>query len=362
MGVDAASLRRRRLVATGLAEPDADGPADVVRRLGAVQAQEYEAARWSLGQRSAGDDDAAVEAALAEGRVLRTHALRPTWHFLHPDDLRSVLAATAPGVQRINGTMYRRTGLDDDLRRRCADLVGEALVGGNALTRAELADVLARAGVVAQGMRLAYVLMHAELEGVVCSGPRRGRTHTYALVDERTPPRPVPSREEAVADLVERYVTSHGPATARDVQWWSSLSLREIGAALDSAGDRLVHEVVDDHDLWFAADERTRAAGPRAHLLQGYDEYFSYGPTKRLVAPPDGSSAPRTTALHALVLDGVLAGHWRRTDRGRGAVEVAVELYAPLSDHDLDAAREASERYGSFLGRSVALTTSVMAH
>lgn len=333
----------------------------MVRRLGAVQAQEYDAARWSLGQRSPGDDDATVEAALADGRVLRTHALRPTWHLLHPDDLRSVLTATAPGVQRINGTMYRQTGLDEDLRRRCTDLIGDALVGGAALTRAELGDVLARAGVVAEGMRLAYVVMHAELEGVVCSGPRRGRTHTYALVDERTPPRPAPPREEAVADLVERYVTSHGPATARDVQWWSSLSLREIGAALDAAGDRLVHEVVGDHDLWSAAVERPDTAGPRAHLLQGYDEYFSYGPTKRLVAPPDGAPAPRTTALHAVVLDGVLAGRWRRTERGRDAVEVAVQLYAPLADDDAEAVAEAAVRYGTFLGRSVTLTTSVLA-
>lgn len=112
-----------------------------------------------------------------------------------------------------------------------------------------------------------------------------------------------------------------------------------------------------------AAQPRARAdaAGPRAHLLQGYDEYFSYGPTKRLVAPPDGSPAPRTTALHALVVDGVLAGHWRRTDRGRSTVEVAVELYAPLPDRDLDAVREAAERYSAFLGRPVALSTSVSA-
>ncbi|RIQ20739.1 DNA glycosylase AlkZ-like family protein, partial [Jiangella rhizosphaerae] len=187
--MDDAELARRRLRATGLGGPlDAATPGEVVGWFGAVQSQDYHPAKWGVAQRLRGAvTDAGLDHAFAEGELLRTHVLRPTWHFVTPADIRWLLALTAPRVHALNAYYYRQAELDDALLRRAADVVTEALAGGEHLTRPEVAAVLERHGIVAAGPRLAYILMFAELEQLICSGALRGKQHTYALLDDRAP-------------------------------------------------------------------------------------------------------------------------------------------------------------------------------
>jgi len=213
---DALATVRRRLREQRLAGPPAATPADVVRWLGAVQAQEFAEAKWSLAERGDGTDDA-VEASFARGEILRTHVLRPTWHFVAREDVRWLLRLTRPRVHALNRFMYGKLGLGADVLARGQAELARALAGGEALTRRELAGRLAAAGLPAAGLALGYVLMHAELEEVICSGPRRGRQQTYVLLDDRVPGGgPELPRERALAELAQRYFSSHGPATIRD--------------------------------------------------------------------------------------------------------------------------------------------------
>src|SRR4051812_47181156 len=87
-------------------------PLDVVRSLGAVQSQDFPSACWAVGQRATSVVQADVLRAFDEGTIVRTHVLRPTWHFVDPADLRWMLRLTGPRVQAIAAAYYRNKGLD----------------------------------------------------------------------------------------------------------------------------------------------------------------------------------------------------------------------------------------------------------
>lgn len=251
-----------------------------------MQSQDYGPAKWSIGQRTGVDNDT-LDRQFDDGQFLRTHVLRPTWHFVHPADLRWLLELTRDRVHTINGFMYRQEGLDRLLRDRADAVLIDALKGRRSLTRSELAGALGDANIVAERFRLAYLLMSAELDGIVCSGPRKGTEHTYSLVEDRVPAVRSLTRDEGLAELTFRYFSSHGPATVKDFGWWSSLTQTDIKRGLQLVGDRLTKEQIGDVACWSSGEAlRRRAAGPRVDLLQGYDEYIvGYKASTYLTSP-----------------------------------------------------------------------------
>ncbi len=212
-------------------------------------------------------------------------------------------------------------------------------------------------------MRLGYLVSHAELEAIVCSGPRRGRRQTYALVDERVPPSRARPREEALAELARRYVEGHGPAQAIDLAWWSGLTLRDARLALESASPPLDRERINERDFYAAPDElrapgQATEAGPVVHLLPNYDELLiafrdrSDGMDPAL--PPPARVAAEILN-HVIVRDGLGVGGWRRKD-DRREIRVALNPLVPLSAGERDGARRALDRLSQFLARPVVAT------
>ena len=185
--------------------------------------------------------------------ILRTHLLRPTWHFITPADIRWVWSLTAPRVQAANTYMYRKLGLDNAAFRRSNDTLLRALQGGQHLTREELRDVLHATGVPAAGeFRMGYLMMRAELDGILCSRPRRGNQFTYALLDERVPPNAALNREEALASLAHRFFSSRGPASVQDFAKWSGVTATDAKKSLEAVKERLDSETADGKTYWFA--------------------------------------------------------------------------------------------------------------
>src|SRR2546425_1198736 len=164
-----------------------DTPREVGRWLPALQAQEFSLAKWSIAQRTRGATKADVDRAFADGTIVRTHLLRPTWHFVLGEDIRWLLKVTAPRVNALNAYYNKQHELDKKVFTKSNTLIAKALEGGAHLTRRELASVLKHGGIRASDARLAYIVMRAELDGIVCSGAMRGKQHTYALLDDRTP-------------------------------------------------------------------------------------------------------------------------------------------------------------------------------
>jgi hypothetical protein len=252
-----------------------EGPEDVVRWLVAVQSQDYGPAKWSVAQRTGSVSDADMDRTFVGGTILRTHVLRPTWHFVLPADIRWMLKLTAPRVHALNAYMYRQLELDDTVLKKCNARLVRALKGGNQLTRKEIETTLKRAGVAANGFRLAYFLMNAELNGIICSGAQNDKQHTYALLDERVPQAKSFTHDEALTELTLRYFASHGPATAKDFKSWSSLTMADIKKGLEMVASQLKHEVIDGLACWFVASAPyPKTMSPVVHLLQGYDEYI----------------------------------------------------------------------------------------
>ena len=348
----------------GLVDPAFPAYADVVRWLGAVQAQDYEPAKWSLAQRLRLVSESALEEELSAGRLIRTHLLRPTWHFVLPEDLRWMLELTAPRVHGFNRYYYRQFGIDEALPQRCSKLLETELQGGNSLTRKEIEVLLRRSGIEASGTRLGLLLMHAELEGLICSGPRRGKQQTYALLEERVPPAPTMDRESALVELARRYFTSHGPATIKDFRWWSSLPSADIVDALEAVGDGLIKDSVGGTTFWSAnpgRDDGNKDAGPAVHLLQSYDEYIVGYTESKYVLDISGvarSRSPGRTIFNQVVLlDSQVAGYWRRTTR-KGIVRIEVVLDSPFTAAQSAALRTAADQYAEFLGLAAELTVS----
>jgi hypothetical protein len=264
----------QRLVNQRIARPTFKKPEEVVGWLGAVQAQDYAGAKWALGLRMQGAAECDIEQAFAKGDILRTHLLRPTWHFVTPADIRWLLELTAPRVHAANAYMYRKLELDGVVFKRSVAALSKALQGGEHLTRSELRDVLQKAGVATDGeFRMSYLMMHAELEGIVCSGPRRGKQFTYALLDERAPQANTLPHDEALAELARRYFTSRGPARLQDFAKWSGLTVADARSGLEAVKAQLQSDVVGDEAYWFlAAAPPAKDGSPTAHLLSVYDE------------------------------------------------------------------------------------------
>ena len=258
-------LRNQRLTRTGFRTP-----ADVVSWLGAVQSQDYTGAAWAIGLRARGLTATDVGRAFDEGLVLRTHVMRPTWHFVAPGDIRWLLALTGPRINRVCSNYYRWAGLDEKIVTRSRTTIEKALRGGRHLTRTEIGAALRRVGIDVKGTDLAFVVLRLEVDAVICSGARRDKQFTYALIDERVPPAKALTRDEALAELAKRYFASHGPATVRDFVWWSGLTVRDAQAGLDMVTPAIEHAVIGDLTVQVLAVEGTGGAEPadRASLAQ----------------------------------------------------------------------------------------------
>ena len=279
--IDLTRLSHRRLLTQRLTTPTHTDPADIVRFFGATQAQDYLFAKWSLAQRLQDATDLTLETAFSSGAFLRTHVMRPTWFFVHPDDIHWMLALTARRVHQLNAAYYRKEGVDDEMKRQSMQIMERSLAEQESLTRDELYALFRDAGLIGKtpGLRGIYILMHAELEGLICSGPMRGKQQSYALIDRRAPHAKTLSADESLVELARRYFTSHGPATRRDFARWSGLTLTDTDRALEALKTELQQASIDDNVYWFksASGALPSEASPplRAFLLSGYDEYLN---------------------------------------------------------------------------------------
>lgn len=335
----------RRLHACGLTGPLRRSPEQVTGDLLAVQSQDVQPSSWSLAQRTVGGTDALVTQARDDGRLVRTHVLRTTWHDVRPDDLRWLLALTGPRVRQQTAGVRRQLGLDDELLATARRAV-EPAVTGRALTRPQLAQVLADAGLRLDARALGYVLVLLELDAVVCSGVRDRHLHTWTLVDERVPPAPAP--DDPTAELVRRFLRGHGPAAVQDLAWWSSLRVSDLRRALGDLGDEVRRDDVDGLELWSAADAPPPPPAPGLQLVQLYDEHLvAFTLTKHLTDPARVVGRRERPYQGVVLADGVVAGSWGRTATASGVTVRVTPLDAPLDGGQLDAAARA---YGAFLG------------
>ncbi|QHT67649.1 winged helix DNA-binding domain-containing protein [Rhodocytophaga rosea] len=327
-------------------------PKAVVSHMGAMQAQDYAMAKWAIGVRLPASTEALIEKAIDEGDIIRTHILRPTWHLVAADDIRWMMQLTAPHVNRLAATMYRQLEIDGALQSKTNEILIRLLEGGKQLTREEIMAALSRENITTNELRSYHIMFRAELDQIVCSGARRGKQFTYALFEERIPPGKPHSREEALAKLVQRYFTSHGPATVHDFAWWSGLTITEIKQGLELVKPILNHIIFDKKTYYFVSRQAEKfPAGNLAYLLPAFDEFLiSYTDRSLCLDPTIAREAISSNGIFkpVLVMNGKIVGLWKRTIKKN---TVAIQLY--FSDKELENSYDlfaaCIEQYGKFL-------------
>lgn len=342
----AARLRNQRL-----ASPAFERAVDVVRWFGAVQAQDFNGAKWALGLRMRGATNAIIEEAFNRAEIVRTHLLRPTWHFVAREDIRWLLDLTGPRVSLQCGSGFRAYELDSAVLKRTNRVIAKALKGGKHLTRGELKAILNRAGIdAADTVRMGFILIHAELDGVICSGPARGKQLTYALFDERVPAGKKLLRDEALAELTRRYFASHGPATLADFVWWSGLTTNDARTGIALLDRQLDKISIGETTYWTSNSSPNSAPTARAHLLPAYDEYnVAYKKRETVFHPTAISQLTNWGALGpTVIIDGRIVGIWKST-LTKGTLTIALNSPKALTKSEKQAIAASAESHASFL-------------
>jgi hypothetical protein len=353
MKISNSEILNRRLVNQRLSWSKFRNAADVVHWFGAVQAQEFPSAKWAVALRMRAATETAIEEAYNEGAILRTHLMRPTWHFVAADDIRWLLQLTGPRVNASCASRYRKLELDAATFSRANRTLTKALQGEQHMTRGDLRQVLNRAGVGADNSeRLAHILLRAELDGVICSGRRIGNQVTYALLEERVPPTASLSRDEALVKLTRRYFRSHGPATLQDFIWWSGLTAADAKKGL-ALVERALTKAEADETVYWMPRSAVPEPGPQvtAYLLPAFDEYLvAY---KDRVATIDAKHAALAKENGgglgpAIILEGKNVGSWKRVTE-KASTRICLNPFRALNRKQNRAIAEAADRYAAYL-------------
>ncbi|MFH6997780.1 winged helix DNA-binding domain-containing protein [Flavobacterium sp. FlaQc-57] len=217
-------ISHHRLVSQKLYKTSQTSPQEIVKHLGAMQAQDYAMAKWAIGSRCDASEKK-IEETINSAQIIRTHILRPTWHFVSADDIYWMLDVSAPQVKRFTASAAKKYGFDAKKLDQTNTKIEKLLAGNNHLTRDEIMQELNIKKTSSDDFLSAAIMMNAELDGLVCNGRMKGKQITYALLEERVlKPKTKLTKEEGLAKLAQKYFESHGPATLLDFSWWSGFS------------------------------------------------------------------------------------------------------------------------------------------
>jgi hypothetical protein len=336
-----------------LVTPYAGSASAVVSDLLAVQAENAGQAAWAVAIRTERPDAADLETLLDEGLVIRTHVLRSTWHFVAAEDIGWLLELTSPRIRpNVARQLAETNGMTAAEVDRVSSIVLDSLAREPDQTRDQVARSLRHSGVEADGHLVMLLLALLELDGLICSGRRRGGLHTYATFAERVPSPRLLDRDEALAELALRYFTGHGPATERDLAYWATLTVTDVRRGLAQVRDQLASFEHDGRTFWHAPGEEppSEPQVPQGHLLQILDElYRGYQDSRMVIDTADIVPQGRETAIGMALVDGQMIAAMKRTV-GRRIVFDLSPYAGDLAPAQLSSLEAAAARYGRFLG------------
>lgn len=349
--IDDRTIARWRLANQRLTGPPQASVSDTVTGLLCVQAENYVQASWAIAARTAGVTQAAFAASFDRGEILRTHVLRPTWHFVTPDDIGWLLDLTRPRIWPSRKRLATQFGLDEQRLNKAAHIITSAIDARGPLKRGEIVQGLSAASLPAEGHGLSMSLEFAEVEGLICSGPMIDGEHTHALLHRRAPDTRRLDRDAAIAELTLRYLTSHGPATEADLSYWASLTLTDARAGVRSIADQLDSFDHDGRTFWHIAGTAppTEPNEPHAHLLQILDECYRGYQDSRWVLDTD-QVVPRTRekTTGIALIDAQIVATLRRSIKA-DQVRFHLGAYRSLTGTELAHVSAAAGRYAHYL-------------
>ncbi len=354
-------LIAQRLASQQLMQPGFRNPGDLVAYLGAVQAQDYTGAKWSLGVRLPGSTDRGIEQALIDREIVRTWMMRGTLFFVSPADVRWIVRLVGKRmIDSIQGR-YRRLELDEKTLARSSELIVKALQDSQGLTRKELLSRLEKNGITTAGLRAPHILQRTSLEGLVCQTAALRNDPTYILMDSLPPQPESMRREEALAELARRYFTSHGPATLKDFAWWLGLPLADARIGLEGVQSQLIQADIEGQVYWHAQlKQPINSYTHIIHLCPAADEYLlGYQDRSPILDARHAQMLMQGNGLNPFILKGGrVVGTWRRT-MAKKEVVVKGNGSGEIDSDDMQRLNEAARRYGDFIGLPARLSVDI---
>jgi len=337
-------------------------PKDIVSWMGAMQAQDYAMAKWAVGVRLPGSTEKEIETAVDNGQIIRTHVLRPTWHLVPAEDIYWMLELTAPHIKSAYNSNNKRLELDESIFSKCNKIIEKTLSGGNHFTREELVTEIKKAKIPIDTPRAIHIMLHAELDGVICSGVKKGKKQTCALLAERVPKVKTLPREEALAKLAKKYFTSHCPATLKDFIWWSGLPVKDARQGLEMIKSGFVSETIDSETYWFPNSfSLPKSFNPSVYLLPAFDEFtISYRNRRASVPEEHHTKAISSNGIFRpiIVVDGKVTGLWRRIPK-KDKIIIETAYFHPHDKLTKSLLEKAVVDFGKFLDKKTEVSHNV---
>jgi hypothetical protein len=350
--MDFKTISQIRLTCQQIAGTNFTTPKEIVGWMGAIQAQDYNMAKWAIGLRLPGTTDAIIENAFNKGEIIRTHVLRPTWHFVSADDIYWMLELSAPHMNLAMKSRHKQLGLNEKILAKSNSIILKALESGKHLTRAEIMSELNKNKIETHDLKSIHLMYHAELNGIVCSGVMKGKNQTYALLEERVKKAKHITREEALAKLAERYFTSHCPATAEDFIWWSGLRITDGKHALEMVKKNFISETIKSKTYWlpdsFSIPEKRKSS---LYLLPAFDEFIiSYKDRTAVLQQEHHAKAFTSNGIFypAIVMNGKAIGLWKRNIQ-KDKVILEAEFFKNVSKTVMTSVEKSFNQFGKFV-------------
>lgn len=348
------NIAQTRLISQQITGTKLKTEKEVVNWMGAVQAQDFPASKWAVGIRVPGSTEKSVESAIDSGEIIRTHVLRPTWHLVSAEDVYWMLELSAPQIKTLSRSRDRELELTEEAFSRCNSLLEKWLRDSNFLSREELAKRLADAGFSNDNNRVSHILMRAEIDGIIGSGPTKAGKQTYALLSERVPVKKLLKHEEAAAELARRYFTSHGPAALSDFVWWSGLPVKTCRQAIEAIKQDFVAEIVDGETYWFhQVFSVPDTENESIYLLPAYDEFIiSYKNRAATLTFENHLKVVSNNGFFrpVIVHNGQAIGVWKRTIKKENVIPETEYFGSPGKAIQKQVEKE-FEKYVQFLGK-----------
>ncbi|WP_339320012.1 winged helix DNA-binding domain-containing protein [Paenibacillus sp. FSL R10-2734] len=336
-----------------IAEPLHHSPEQIVKKLGAMQAQDYMQAVWAIGLRSPATKLADIERAIADRKIILTWSLRGTLHFVPAEDVKWMLQLSAPRLVSQTKRRMAELGLDDQILERCREIIVDALKGGKQMDRSALLQLIEEEGIHTGNQRGYHMLWNSAYQGLICFGPMNGKQQTIVLLEEWVPDSRELTYERSLQELALRYFTARGLATVQDFAWWAGITLTDARRGLEAAKSELQSELIEASEYWTSSKLQARAEeDSNVYLLPGFDEYILGYKDRSAVLEPE--TAPLIVPgnngvfLPMIIVGGQVVGTWKRTFKKKG-IEIVIHPFGELGEA-IDAVFKAAERYAAFIG------------
>lgn len=350
-GMTSSDILKARLWNQQISEHQFRTPGEVVKWLGAVQAQDYLAALYAVGLRLNKTNQTAVEKAIADKTIVRTWPMRGTLHFVPAEDAKWMLALLTPGIIARTAGIYRQAGLDKNVFEKSRKLITKTLQGGKQLERKEIYAILEKGKISTSDSRGLHILGFLAQEGLICFGPRIGKQQSFVLLDEWVPVSKDLNGDEALAELTKRYFTSHGPASLQDFVWWSGITVSAAKKVIDFVKSSFVEEKFNGQSFWMGNQTNFNKKNLSTYLLPAYDEYLvAYRDRSAALDTRHTKSVLTTNGIFnpSLIINGKVAGTWKRTIN-KNEVVLQILPFRPLSQINKRAITHAAKQYSEFL-------------